>query len=103
MEVAERVARIAEMEEAFDKAAVAILGFAQDLDDFEEAQDAITKLVRYYGSEEWFDDRDADEAGQLPEGLSRGVLNEDLPYDVLVDYHDLAIRMLKVATRALEE
>lgn len=103
METAERIARITEMEEAFDKAAVAILGFGQDLDDFEEAQDAIEKLAHYYGSEEWFADRDADEAGELPADLSRGVLGEDLPYDLLVDYRDLAIRMLKVATRALEE
>ncbi|MDO5117437.1 MAG: DUF4298 domain-containing protein [Eggerthellaceae bacterium] len=103
MEKAERIARIAEMEEAFDKAAVAVLGFEQDLDDFEEAQDAIAQIARYYGSEEWFADRDADEAGWLPEDLSRGVLGEDLPYNLLVDYRDLAIRMLKVATRALEE
>ena len=103
MDNACRIARITEMEEAFDKASVAILGFEQDLDDFEVAQDAIAKLARYYGSEEWFADRDADEAGELPEGLSRGVLGEDLPYDLLVGYHDLAIRMLKAATRALEE
>ena len=103
MENAEIIARITEMEEAFNKASVAILGFEQDLDDFEEAQGAIMKLARYYGSEEWFADRDADEAGKLPEDLSRGVLGEDLPYNLLVDYHDLAIRMLKAATRALEE
>ena len=103
MEDAKRIERIEEMEAAFDKAAVAILGFAQDLDDFEEAQADIAKLAHYYGSEEWFADREADEAGQLPCDLSRGVLGEDLPYDLLVDYHDLAIRMLKVATRALEE
>lgn len=101
-EVAERVARITEMEEAFDKAAVAIIGFEQDLDDFEEAQASIEKLAHYYGSDEWFSDRDADEAGELPADLSRGVLGEDLPYDLLVSYHELAIRMLKVATRALE-
>lgn len=103
METAERIARIQEMEEAFDRAAVALLGLAQDLDDFEAAQPAISKLAAYYGSEEWFEDREADEAGDLPEGLKCGVLGEDLPYDLLIDYRDQAIRMLELATRMLKE
>ena len=98
-----RIARVREMEEAFDQSAVAILGLQQDLDDFEAAQPAITRLAAYYGSEEWFEDREADEAGELPSDLVRGVLGEDLPYDLLVDYHDLAIRMLEIATKALKE
>ena len=101
--LAARIARIQDMEDAFNEASVALLGLAQDLDDFEAAQPAIAKLAAYYGSEEWFADREADEAGQLPADLTRGVLGEDLPYDVLVDYHDLAIRMLEIATRALKE
>lgn len=102
-ELAERVERITRMEQAFTDAAVAILGFEQDLDDFEAAQESIATLARYYGSEEWFADRAADEAGELPADLERGVLGEDLPYDLLVSYRDLALRMLKAATHALED
>ena len=97
-----RIARVREMEEMFDQAAVALLGFQQDLDDFEAALPAIDQLAAYYGSEEWFADRAADEAGELPADLVRGVLGEDLPYNLLVDYHDLAIRMLEIATHALK-
>lgn len=103
MDTEARAARIAEMEEAFDEAAAAVRAFEQGLDAFEAAQPAMARFAGYYGSAAWFDDRDADEAGELPEGLKRGVLGEDLGYELLVDYHDLAIRMLEAATRALKE
>ena len=97
-----RIERIKRMEEAFVKASVAVLGFEQDLDDFEAAQEDIATVARYYGSEEWFEDFEADEAGELPADLERGVLTEDMAYDLLADYRELALRMLKAATRALE-
>ena len=97
-----RIARISEMEAAFGDAFVALLGFEQDLDDFEAVQPVIEVLSSYYGSQEWFEDCEADETGELPADLECGVLGEDLPYDLLVRYHDLAIRMLEVATRALK-
>ena len=97
------IARISAMEDAMVKAAVAILGLEQDLDDFEAAQDDIARLAAYYGSAEWFADRDVDEAGELPDDLARGVLGEDYPYDLLVGYHDLLVRMLEVATRGLKQ
>lgn len=103
MDINDRIARIEEMEEALEQAATALIGFEQDLDDFEAAQPVIKKLSDYYGSEDWFEDRDADEAGELPENLSRGVLGEDLAYDLLVGYHDVAIRMIEVAMKALKD
>ena len=103
MDAKARVARIEEMEEAFDEAAAAVRAFEESLDAFEAAQPAIARFSAYYGSEDWFCDRDADEAGELPEGLKRGVLGEDLGYELLVSYHELAIRMLETATRALKE
>ena len=103
MDIEARVARISEMEETFDQATAALNTFEQALTTFEEAQPTISTLASYYGSVEWFDDRDADEAGELPADLKRGVLGEDLPYDLLLDYHDVAVRMLEAATRALRD
>ena len=103
MEQAAHVERIKEMEEALDRATEAVRQLARDLDCFETSQPAISKLAAYYGSEEWFEDRDADEDGELPTDLKRGVLGEDVPYDLLVEYRDLAIRMLETATRMLKE
>lgn len=102
MGIEERIERIKEMEEAFDQAVEALDDLEEALDDFEEEIPNIHEVIDYYGSDEWFEDRDADEAGELPEDLKRGVLGEDLPYDALVAYHDIAIRMLEIATRALK-
>ena len=98
----ERIERIQRMEAAFDASRETIERLAQALDEFDEAQPTLSEFAAYYGSAEWFDDVDADEFGELPADLKRGVLGEDLPYDLLVEYHDLAIRMLQTATRALE-
>ena len=103
MKLKKRIGRIQEMEEAFDAGASALRACEQGLAELEQAQDALAKLSAYYGSEEWFADRDADEAGELPDALKRGVLGEDLPYELLVDYRQLGIRMLEVATRALKD
>ena len=98
----ERIERIQHMEAAFDASRGAIDRLAQALDEFDETQPTLNEFAAYYGSVEWFDDVEADELGELPSDLKRGVLGEDLPYDLLVEYHDLAIRMLQIATRALE-
>ena len=103
MDTEDRIARITEMEKTFDAATEALNTFETQLTAFEEAQPTISTLAAYYGSIDWFEDRDADEAGELPFDLKRGVLGEDLPYDLLLDYHDIAVRMLELATRALKD
>ena len=103
MDTEARIARITEMEEIFDQATAALNTFEAQLTVFEEAQPTISTLAAYYGSVDWFDDRDADGAGELPADLKRGVLGEDLPYDLLLDYHDIAVRMLELATRAIKD
>ena len=100
---AQRIERIQEMEAAFDAASQAVQEFDAALAKFKRSQARVGKLGAYYGSADWFADRDAYEAGQLPADLKCGVLGEDVPYDVLISYHDLAIRMLECATRALKE
>ncbi len=97
-----QVQRIEEMELALDGAAEAVKAFDKALKQFKRAQPGINKLLDYYGSELWFDDMEALENGKLPEDLKCGVLSEDLPYDVFVNYQDIAIRMLESATKALK-
>ena len=102
MDTDARVARIAEMEAALDAASAELAAFERSLDAFEGAQGAFAALGAYYGSPEWFLDLEADEAQLLPADLKRGVLSEDAAYNLLMDYHDLALRMLELATRALK-
>ena len=48
----------------------------------------IRELDAYYGSREWREDLAADEAGELPEDLRRGVLSEDGIWNVLQEYRE---------------
>ena len=41
-------------------------------------------LEAYYTSGEWREDYEADERGELPPDLKRGVLSQDALYDLLV-------------------
>ena len=49
----------------------------------------IELLGKYYGSELWKLDYAADEAGNLPPDLKRGVLSEDGLWNLLSDYREL--------------
>lgn len=55
---------------------------------FDEAQtshdpEKITALETYYTSGQWLEDYEADERGELPPDLKRGVLSQDTLYDLL--------------------
>ena len=49
----------------------------------------VAELSKYYGSELWKQDFAADEAGNLPPDLKRGVLSEDGIWNLLSDYRDI--------------
>ena len=63
----------------------------------------IGELEEYYTSDEWKRDFAADEAGQLPENLRRGVLSEDGIYDVLVLERELLVQMLEIVSEHIRE
>ena len=85
----QQIERIERMEALFDKSAEVVSRLQQALDDFAALQPAIAELEAYYTSPQWRADFEADEAGQLPKGLKRGVLSEDGVYDLLTDYQCL--------------
>ena len=95
------IERIEAAEEAFDRIIAAKEQLQKALETFDEAIDDLSLFSDYYGSSEWFDDRAADEAGELPVDLKRGVLSEDLPYDALLDMRATALQMIEIATDTL--
>ena len=78
----ERIERIKDMERLYDEATEAIENFNDAFETFLDAQDAIMKLEEYYATD-WREDFEADENGELPPDLKRGVLSEDGLYDLL--------------------
>jgi hypothetical protein len=98
----DRIKRIEEMERCLDASRQAVDALERAFDAYEATRKDYKKLCDYYGSRRWMADYEADEAGKLPRDLKRGVLSEDAVYDLITDNHDLAVRMLKVITKALE-
>lgn len=67
----DRIERVEKYERLFDEACV-----------FSDAE-KIRLLDNYYTSGEWREDYEADERGQLPPDLKRGVLSQDALYNLL--------------------
>lgn len=97
----EQTARIQQMEQYLDRASAAVMELSAALDKYREAQEALSALNVYYGSEEWRQDFSADEAGLLPRDLKRGVLSEDGIWNVLADSHELDVRLSEMVTEVL--
>lgn len=91
--------RIERMEAALDRSIAATETLGRALDEMEALREEMGALFRYYGSEDWFADREL----PLPPGLKAGVLGEDLVYDEITNLRDEAFRMLTLATEILRD
>ena len=94
----EQTERIRQMEQRLDRASAAVMELSAALDKYAEAQEALTVLNEYYGSDEWKQDYADDEAGRLPQDLKRGVLSEDGIWNLLTDNRDLIERIQEIIT-----
>lgn len=94
----QQIARIRTMEQRMNRAAAAVKRLSVALDKWESAQEDITALGEYYGSDLWRQDFADDEAGLLPANLKRGVLSEDGLWNLLVDVRELDV-LLKVTAK----
>ena len=90
--------RIETMEAALDDCRRATAALNAQLDGMDALKDRMTALFRYYGSAEWYADREA----PVPEGVRAGVLSEDLVYDEITAARDAALHMLELATDILK-
>ena len=77
------------MEQRFNKVLAAIKD--KSADSLKAVEEDVAELSKYYGSELWKQDLAADEAGNLPSDLKRGVLSEDGIWNLLSDYRDFFI------------
>ena len=82
-----QIERIKWMEQRFNNALAAIKdGAAVSLKAIKED---VAELSKYYRSELWKQDFAADETGNLPPNLKRGVLSEDGIWNLLSDYREI--------------
>jgi len=82
-----QVERIKWMEQRFNKALAAIKDGSAD--SLKAIKEDVAELSKYYGSELWKLDFAADETGNLPPDLRRGVLSEDGIWNLLEDYRKI--------------
>ena len=81
----DRIARIQEMEAHLNRVSAVLRQPDADLSALLAVQDSAAVLSAYYSSPLWREDFEADEAGLLPRDLPRGVLSEDVLYDLLAE------------------
>ena len=89
------IGRIKSNEEKLDKMLEITKKLEEVLDDFENNKNIIKELNEYYGSKEWFEDKEAFETGKI-ERVKAGVLSEDTIWNTNENIKELIERMKKL-------
>ena len=92
------IGRIREMENCLNEITAATADLNAQLDRTDDLREKMIRLFAYYGSGDWYEDRE----GELPEGMPAGVLSEDAVYDQITAVRDTAFRMLETAADILK-
>ena len=96
-----RIERIMRYEEILNRAGQAVQQMEKAREACRSIQQDLSELEKYYAGPEWKADFEADEAGQLPPGLRRGVLSEDGIDHVLDAFRELNPRRVRTSAKAL--
>lgn len=96
------VKRISEMEKILNDHNDLIEELRASIEKFADHQDEYMKLSNYYSSQEYFDDLERYDKGELPEDLACGVLSEDAVFDLFGENFNVAIEMLELATDVIK-
>ncbi|MCR5794312.1 MAG: DUF4298 domain-containing protein [Solobacterium sp.] len=90
--------RIKTMEGYLNECKASSADLAQQVGRMEGLHEPMKKLFAYYGSEDWFEDRDE----EIPADVPAGVLSEDAVYTLVEEVRETAIRMLELSTDILK-
>jgi hypothetical protein len=82
------IERIQKMEVYFDTLSSVARSNPLILKEDVNLQKMLCELTSYYESGQWLQDFEADERGELPEDLKRGVLSEDGVYNLLSEFKE---------------
>ena len=96
------IERIKNNEEKLDKLIAVTNKLNDALNDFENIQDSIIDVNKYYGSDEWFEDKEMFEKGML-KSVKAGVLSEDAVWNVNENIKELLERMDEISNKMLHK
>ena len=100
----DQIERIKYMEEILNQVTKLFHNIEPILDEYERLLPKLKELTQYYRSDDWKQDFLADEMGELPKDLKRGVLSEDGIYNLLDLHYELLDKMkMIVKTRESNE
>ena len=94
------VERIIENEKKFDQVISVVNNLELSLNSFENIKETFDDLNKYYGSKEWFIDKENLENGKI-DNVKNGILSEDGFWNVYVDIKEIAKRMNKISNEIL--
>lgn len=83
-----RIDRIIRMEQYYDTLCRAVRKNADAVRKDSGLQTMLRELTEYYENGQWLADYEADERGELPSELKRGVLSQDGVYDLLSEIEE---------------
>ena len=95
---AKRIAKIEKLENDFDLVRSVADEIDEALYNFAAIQRRIERLFQYQESGEWQKDFEADENGELPKNMKRGILSEDALDELLTDVTILRERMKELVS-----
>ena len=86
------IERITKNEERLDRINECIKQMEAALSNMKDIQKDLSLLNKYYGSKNWFKDKEAYEQGKIPK-IKAGVLSEDAIWNMNEEYKDLIVEM----------
>ncbi len=92
------IERIMKNEERFDQISDSIKKLDEAIKLFKNKEKDLILLKKYYGSKNWFKDKEAYENNQIPK-IKAGVLSEDGVWNMLSDIDDLINNMEKLINK----
>lgn len=98
----DRLENIKQMEDILNRTDALISEMEVLVKRWKENDSDFHRLMGYYGSEEWHNDRKDDEEQIIPQDLPRGVLSEDSVDSTYGNRKEIAIEMIRTAVSSLE-
>lgn len=84
-----RIERISRMEQYFDILNQTLKCCKESISDDKSLQSMLLDLKDYYENGQWLADYEADERGELPSELKRGILSQDGMYNLLCEAENI--------------
>lgn len=93
--------RIRKMDKLYNESKFSIEEFKEVFYKFKANIENYEKVRDYY-SEKWVEDYDYSNKEEFPEGFYSDILNEDSIFDLMTDYHEIAIEFMELGLRLIK-